>query len=110
MIPKGYQGKYLLPKDDGSYDYNNYFEATSSNYIIHSKYSYYTKPIVLKDTNSLNWNSINNRAILYYEDVNKPDTTFTFFTNKQSKRQLIHGSLASSGWWTYYIYADDINK
>ena len=110
MIPKAYQGKYILPKEDGSYDYNNYFETTSSNYIIHSKYSYYTKPIVLKDANANYSSSYNGKATLYYEDKNNPDTTFAFFTNKQLKRELIHGSLSSSGWWSSYIYADDINK
>ncbi|WP_432633525.1 hypothetical protein [Brachyspira sp.] len=109
LIPKEFSGKYILPKTDDSYDYSDYFETTSSNFIIHSK-GYYTKPIVLKDTNVNNGFSYNGKAILYYEDVNNPDATFTFFTNKQSKRQLIHGSLASSGWWSYYIHVDDINK
>ena len=116
LIPKEFSGKYVgglgkntHPTKDDSYDYSDYFETTSSNFIIHSK-GYYTKPIVLKDTNAYNKYSINGKAIVYYEDVDKPDGTYIFFTNSALKRILIFGSLGSSGWWETYIHANDINK
>lgn len=39
------------------------------------------KPIVLKDTNTNNNYSINGKTIVYYKDVDKPDETYTFFTD-----------------------------
>ena len=104
LIPKEFSGKYHWEGNN-----EDYFETTSSNFIIHSK-GYYTKPIVLKDTNAYNKHSINYKAIVYYEDVDKPDGTYIFFTNSALKRILIFGSLASSGWWLTYIHEDDINK
>ena len=116
MIPKAYQGKYLLLKEGGFasikavYDYSDYFEATSSNYIIHSK-GLYTKPIVLKDTDADEGHSYNGKAILYYEDVNNPVTVFRFLTNGYlQKRQLFHGFISGSGPGDAYIHIDDINK
>ena len=111
LIPKEFSEKYILTKNDGSYNYDDYFETTSSNFIIYSKYASYTKPIVLKDANAYNGFSIIGKAIVYYEDVDKPDKSYTFFTNKKdSKRILILGSLSSSGWWIWYEHTDDINK
>ena len=108
MIPKAYQGKYITSKDDGSYNYSDYFEATSSNYIIHSIERYgWTKSIVLNDANADYSPSINGKSILYYTDS---PYTFRFYTNKQSKRELFLGQRASSGWGRYYIHVDDINK
>ncbi len=89
----------MLPKKDDVYDYNSYFETTSSNFIIYSKGDYYT----LKDAN-------NNKGILYYQDKDKPEYYFRFFTNDDSKRILTFASLLSSGWWGNYVHADDINK
>ena len=95
LIPKEFSRKYIgglgknpAPTKDDSYDYDDYFETTSSNFIIHSKYSY-AQPIVLKDTNADNGYSINGKAIVYYEDVDKPDRSYIFFTNNNSQRILI---------------------
>ena len=116
MIPKAYQGKYLLLKEGGFasikavYDYSDYFEATSSNYIIHSKDSSYTMPIVLKDTDADEGHSYNGKAILYYEDVNNPVTVFRFLTNQYLQRQLFRGWISGSGPGDAYIHIDDINK
>ena len=113
IIPKGFSGKYILPKSDGSFDYNKYFETTSSNAIIGSPKNAERKgviPLVLVGTNDYR-DSINGKAITYNEDLGKaPDYSYSFFTNTDSKRQLTFGSLHSAGWWMVYIHADDINK
>ena len=104
IIPKGFSGKYIYN--------NNYFETTSSNAIIGSPKATRTGviPLVLVGTN-YNKYSINGKAITYNEDLGKaPDYSYSFYTNKDSKRTLSFSSLHSAGWWMVYIHADDINK
>ena len=116
LIPKAYQGKYigvgknLYPKKDDVYNYNFYYETTSSNYIINSTYSSLSMYIFLKDANADYSPSINGKAILYYEDVDKPTREFYFFTNRDYKRILIAASTISLGAWDALIHSDDINK
>ena len=107
IIPQGFSGKYILINDG-----NKYFETTSSNAIIGSPKATRTGviPLVLVGTN-YNKYSINGKAITYNEDLGKaPDYSYSFYTNKDSKRTLSFSSLHSAGWWMVYIHADDINK
>ena len=78
----------------GQYYDNDYFETTSSNFIIHSK-SLEAKVLVLKNANANHNNSYNGKAILYYEDKDNIEYYFYFFTNKQSKRTINYGSLST---------------
>ena len=111
IIPKGFSGKYILPKNDGSFNYNDYFETTSSNAIIGSPkvIRQGVIPIVLKDSNFSHNDSINGKSIMYFEDYlgKNPEFSFIFFTNKDSKRTLIFQSLLSGGWRRECIHADD---
>ena len=107
MIPKAYHGKYIYPKTDGSYDYNNYLETTTSNAIISGTSSTTAPkgiiPILYRTTTS-------SRIIYDAYNVDNIDDVFIFYTNNQSKRELILGSRASSGWSRTFIHANDINK
>ena len=108
IIPQGFSGKYIY--DNNNRD--NYFETTSSNAIIGSPKAIRqgVLPLVLVGTND-NGFSINGKAITYNEDLGKaPDYSYSFYTNKDSKRTLSFSSLHSAGWWMVYIHADDINK
>ena len=100
LIPKEYSGKYIY-NASGNYNYNDYFETTSSNCIIHRYISgdIVIMPIVLKEN-----------AIYYDGDFPK---VFSFFTTEESKRQLnfihlnsstINGKIPVD----VYIHADDI--
>ena len=55
--------------------------------------------------------SVNGKAITYNEDLGKaPEYSYSFYTNKDSKRALLFGSTLSAGWWRECIHVDDINK
>ena len=104
LIPKEFSGKYIR-WNGAEYINEDYFETTSSNTII-SGTSLATAgkgiiPISHRTTTS---------SRITYDALNNNNDCFIFYTNNQSKRELILGSRASSGWSRTFIHADDINK
>ena len=112
IIPKEYSGKYIS-FDNNSYNYDYYYETTSSNCII-DVYGSGSRiiPIVFDSiVNDYKYPRYVYRE--YYKNYGDWCEFFTFFTNDKSIRQLNFidkrlRTLVSSE--VVYIHEDDINK
>ena len=92
-------GKYI-PYYNNNYNYDDYYEATSSNILIYS-----SKDVTEKM----------NITLIRYADgdsmlIAEPGGDIYFYTNKESKRQLLTFFMVPMDANPTLIHIDDINK
>ena len=101
LIPKEFLGKYI-PYYNNNYNYDDYYEATSSNILIHSS-KYTTEKMNITTSRD----TARNNMLIYLAE---PGGDIYFYTNKESKRQLFTFFMVPMDANPTLIHIDDINK